>query len=153
MLSSRAELEEDADFFLCCDYLELKAFFLSYALTRSATEGLKLRTQPVLDDLDGRLLRQAPSSGQPNMRLRTTPTTRATLWAASKKRWPPAAVVRPTSYKPPADFKPSDTSQLKSGKKWEHPKFGFGSVAHVDDSGPDRKARIQFEGFGEDIIT
>jgi DNA helicase-2/ATP-dependent DNA helicase PcrA len=61
-------------------------------------------------------------------------------------------VARPTTYKPPADFKPSNTANLKEGMRVEHPKFGFGTVAHVDESGPDRKARITFTDFGEKTL-
>jgi DNA helicase-2/ATP-dependent DNA helicase PcrA len=34
----------------------------------------------------------------------------------------------------------------------EHPKFGFGKVVIVDETGADRKAKIQFEDFGEKTL-
>jgi DNA helicase-2/ATP-dependent DNA helicase PcrA len=60
--------------------------------------------------------------------------------------------VRATNYKPSPDFAPSDTSHLKEGMKVEHPKFGFGQVVKLDESGADRKARIQFDDFGEKTL-
>ena len=36
--------------------------------------------------------------------------------------------------------------------KVEHPKFGFGLVMQMDESGPDRKARISFNDFGEKTL-
>jgi DNA helicase-2/ATP-dependent DNA helicase PcrA len=57
-----------------------------------------------------------------------------------------------SSYKPSADFAPSDTSQLQQGMKVEHPKFGFGKVVGIDFSGADRKAKIMFDDFGEKTL-
>jgi DNA helicase-2/ATP-dependent DNA helicase PcrA len=57
-----------------------------------------------------------------------------------------------SSYKPSADFAPSDTSSLEEGMKVEHPKFGFGLVLQMDVSGPDRKAKIGFDDFGEKTL-
>ena len=34
----------------------------------------------------------------------------------------------------------------------KYSKFGFGDVTHVDESGPDRKARITFGGLGEKTL-
>ena len=53
---------------------------------------------------------------------------------------------------PAADFAPSDTSGLQQGMKVEHPKFGYGVVVQMDTSGADRKARIQFDNFGEKTL-
>jgi DNA helicase-2/ATP-dependent DNA helicase PcrA len=36
--------------------------------------------------------------------------------------------------------------------KVEHPKFGFGLVTKMDISGADRKAKINFEDFGEKTL-
>jgi DNA helicase-2/ATP-dependent DNA helicase PcrA len=55
-------------------------------------------------------------------------------------------------YKTPQDFTPSDTSKLKQGMKVEHPKFGFGKVTLLDVEGAQRKARVEFENFGEKTL-
>jgi DNA helicase-2/ATP-dependent DNA helicase PcrA len=62
------------------------------------------------------------------------------------------ALKAKTSYVPPADFKPSDTSYLKEGMRVEHPKFGFGMVRKMDVSGTDRKAIIEFNEVGEKTL-
>jgi DNA helicase-2/ATP-dependent DNA helicase PcrA len=36
--------------------------------------------------------------------------------------------------------------------KVEHPKFGYGVVVQMDTTGADRKARIQFDNFGEKTL-
>jgi DNA helicase-2/ATP-dependent DNA helicase PcrA len=57
-----------------------------------------------------------------------------------------------TSYRPPADFAPSDTSSLQEGMKVEHPKFGYGVVIQMDIAGADRKAKINFSDIGEKTL-
>ena len=57
-----------------------------------------------------------------------------------------------SNYKPSPDFAPSDTSGLKEGMKVEHPKFGYGVVTAMDDTGANRKARIKFSDFGEKTL-
>ncbi|MEY3186555.1 MAG: hypothetical protein RL675_379, partial [Bacteroidota bacterium] len=42
------------------------------------------------------------------------------------------AVPKPVAHQPSADFKPSDTSELKAGQKVEHLKFGFGEVLKME---------------------
>jgi len=36
--------------------------------------------------------------------------------------------------------------------KVEHPKFGFGNVAEIDNSGTSRKAKVLFDNFGEKTL-
>jgi len=56
------------------------------------------------------------------------------------------------AHTPSENFKPSDASALKTGQRVEHQKFGFGTVEALDVSGPDRKARIQFDKNGEKTL-
>jgi len=56
------------------------------------------------------------------------------------------------TYKPPANFTPSDTSNLEEDMKVEHPKFGFGKVIEIDNSGTSRKAKVEFDNFGEKTL-
>jgi DNA helicase-2/ATP-dependent DNA helicase PcrA len=60
--------------------------------------------------------------------------------------------VKPTAYKPSADFAPSDTKGLREGMKVEHPKFGFGTVTKMEEVGSERKAKINFTDFGEKTL-
>ena len=61
-------------------------------------------------------------------------------------------VNKKSSYKPPVDFTPSDTTDLKEGMKVEHPKFGFGKVLEMDENGANRKAKVNFDDFGEKTL-
>jgi DNA helicase-2/ATP-dependent DNA helicase PcrA len=53
---------------------------------------------------------------------------------------------------PAADFKPSDTSELKAGQKVEHQKFGFGEVLKMEGAAHNPIATIRFELNGEKKI-
>ena len=78
-------------------------------------------------------------------------STGASSWAKSYKK----VASKPTpksSYTPPADFKPSNTDNLQEGMKVEHPKFGFGKVIKMDESGANRKAKVAFDNFGEKTL-
>ena len=55
-------------------------------------------------------------------------------------------------HKPSADFKPSDVSDLASGMKVEHPKFGFGKVIDVEINGTSKKANIDFDVHGQKTL-
>jgi DNA helicase-2/ATP-dependent DNA helicase PcrA len=49
-------------------------------------------------------------------------------------------------------FAPSDTSNLTDGMKVEHPKFGYGKVVVIENSGANRKAKVNFDNFGEKTL-
>ena len=69
-----------------------------------------------------------------------------------KKTTASQVVKSKSNYKPPADFQPSDTSNLEKGMKVEHPKFGYGMVEAIDESGANRKAKVNFDDFGEKTL-
>jgi DNA helicase-2/ATP-dependent DNA helicase PcrA len=75
-----------------------------------------------------------------------------TLVNGIKKTISSAPTIKASGYKAPVDFAPSDTSGLQAGMKVEHPKFGFGRVTEMDFTGPDRKAKINFDDFGEKTL-
>jgi DNA helicase-2/ATP-dependent DNA helicase PcrA len=55
-------------------------------------------------------------------------------------------------HKPSADFVPSDTSNLQTGQKVEHLKFGFGEVVKIEGSAHNPVATVKFEHAGEKKI-
>ena len=55
-------------------------------------------------------------------------------------------------HKVSAGFEPSDTSGLDAGMKVEHPKFGYGKVVAIENSGANRKAKVTFNNFGEKTL-
>jgi DNA helicase-2/ATP-dependent DNA helicase PcrA len=152
MLSSRADLEEERRLFYVAITRAQKGLFLSYALTRYRFGRLKnCEPSRFLDDVDQSFIKvSAKFAG-----LESSPPTSdyaKTLVNGIKKTISSAPVIKSSGYKAPSDFAPSDTSGLKEGMKVEHPKFGFGLVTQMDYSGPDRKAKINFEDFGEKTL-
>lgn len=152
MLSSRAELEEERRLFYVAITRAQKGLFLSYALTRYRFGRLKnCEPSRFLDDVDQSFIKVSTKfSG-----LESTPPSSdyaKTLVNGIRKTISSAPAVKASAYKAPADFAPSDTSGLKEGMKVEHPKFGFGMVTQMDYSGPDRKAKINFDDFGEKTL-
>ena len=152
MLSSRADLEEERRLFYVAITRAQKGLFLSYALTRYRFGRLKnCEPSRFLDDVDQSFIKVSTKfSG-----LESTPPSSGyakTLVNGIRKTISSAPAVKASGYKAPADFAPSDTSGLREGMKVEHPKFGFGMVTQMDYSGPDRKAKINFDDFGEKTL-
>jgi DNA helicase-2/ATP-dependent DNA helicase PcrA len=152
MISSRAELEEERRLFYVAITRAEKRLFLSYALTRYRFGRLKnCEPSRFLDDIDQSFIKVSSKfsgleSAPPSDYAKKLVTgIKKTITSA-----PPAQ--KPTNYKAPADFVPSDTSRLKEGMKVEHPKFGFGTVLQMDMSGADRKAKINFTEIGEKTL-
>lgn len=48
------------------------------------------------------------------------------------------------------DFKPDDPELIEAGMQVEHRQFGPGEVLSVEGSSPNRKARVRFNGLGEE---
>ena len=153
MLSSRADLEEERRLFYVAITRAQKHLFFSYALTRYRYGRLKnCEPSRFLDDVDQRYIKVSTKLAG----LESVPPSSQyakNLVNGIKKTVSSAPVAKSaTSYKAPADFMPSDTSGLQTGMKVEHPKFGFGTVVHMDMSGADRKAKIEFSEVGEKTL-
>ncbi len=151
MLSSRSELEEERRLFYVAITRAQKKLFLSYALSRYRFGRLKnCEPSRFLDDIDSRYLKVSTKFGGhdsvPN------PNYAKSFVTGMKKTISSQPVVKQTAYKPAADFTPSDTKELKEGMKVEHPKFGFGMVVKMEEVGTERKAKINFNDFGEKTL-
>mgnify|MGYP002785446136 CR=1 FL=1 len=152
MLSSRADLEEERRLFYVAITRAQKKLFLSYALTRYRFGRLKnCEPSRFLDDVDQRLVKASTKFNTVESAPPIPHFTRSFV-EGMKKTISSQAVPKPSAYKTPADFKPSDTSGLQEGMKVEHPKFGFGTVTKMEQAGPERKARILFADFGEKTL-
>ena len=154
MLSSRAELEEERRLFYVAITRAQKKLFLSYALTRYRYGRLKnCEPSRFLDDVDGRYVKVTARQGfyESNKTAGNGDYARSLVRGIKKTVASTPVSTRP-AYVAPADFAPSDTSGLAQGMKVEHPKFGYGIVVQMDTSGADRKARIQFDNFGEKTL-
>lgn len=153
MLSSRAELEEERRLFYVAITRAQKKLFLSYALTRYRFGRLKnCEPSRFLDDVDSRYLKVSSKFNTYESSPGTSNYAKSLVNGIKKTVASTPAAPKPSSYKAPADFKPSDTSALEEGMKVEHPKFGFGTVVQMDLAGADRKAKIHFAEVGEKTL-
>jgi DNA helicase II / ATP-dependent DNA helicase PcrA len=153
MLSSRADLEEERRLFYVAITRAKHKLFLSYALTRYRYGRLKsCEPSRFLDDVDSRFIKTSTKFRGSEAVVQSTSHYAKAFVSGMRRSQATQPVVRPIAYKPPLDFKPSNTSDLRAGMKVEHPKFGFGDVTQVDESGPDRKARITFGVLGEKTL-
>lgn len=152
MLSSRADLEEERRLFYVAITRAQTKLFLCYALTRYRFGRLKnCEPSRFLDDVDQRLMKVSSKFNTVESVAPNPQFTRQFV-AGMQKTVRSQAVPKASAYKPPTDFKPSDTSGLQEGMKVEHPKFGFGTVIKLEQMGPERKALILFADFGEKTL-
>jgi DNA helicase-2/ATP-dependent DNA helicase PcrA len=153
MLSSRAELEEERRLFYVAITRAKKKLFLSYALTRYRFGRLKnCEPSRFLDDVDSRYVKTSAKFASTAYVPQSNSDFARSFVSGIKKSVAKQPVTRPATYKPSINFKPSNTSNLREGMRVEHPKFGFGAVTQIDETGPDRKARISFNDFGEKTL-
>ncbi len=152
MLSSRAELEEERRLFYVAITRAEKKLFISYALTRYRFGRLKnCEPSRFLDDVDAKFIKTSTKFGGIES-VAPNPNFAKTFVSGIKKSVSSQPVVRPTTYKVSSDFVPSDTASLQAGMRVEHPKFGFGTVAKMEQMGVERKAMINFNDFGEKTL-
>jgi DNA helicase-2/ATP-dependent DNA helicase PcrA len=153
MISSRAELEEERRLFYVAITRAEKRLFLSYALTRYRFGRLKnCEPSRFLDDIDQSFIKVSTKFQGLESAPPPTDYAKKLVTGIKKTITSSPTAQKPTAYKAPADFVPSDTSALKEGMKVEHPKFGFGTVLQMDMSGADRKAKINFTEIGEKTL-
>ena len=152
MMSSRAELEEERRLFYVAITRAKKRLFLSYALSRYRYGHLRnCEPSRFLDDVDGRFIRTSQRFTPTEIPSLSPNYTKNFVSGLRKTNSQQPTPVK-SSYKPSADFKPSDTGKLEAGMQVEHPKFGMGKVISVDANGAERKARITFNDFGEKTL-
>ena len=148
MLNSRAELEEERRLFYVAITRAKQNLYLSYAISRYRFGRLKsCEPSRFLDDIDPDFIKKTrsihASIGKPKMQ---SGYARSFVESIQHKKNNKQRRVKP--YTPSSDFKPSDTSVLKSGMRVEHPKFGYGTVTDMDREGSNLKAKVEFENFG-----
>ena len=154
MLSSRADLEEERRLFYVAITRSQTKLALSYALTRYRFGRLKnCEPSRFLEEIPPEYIEVSkkynhhepmiPNSGRTSSFIKNLQNNR-------KVKQRPSSSVK--SYVPPADFIPSDTSSLSVGMKVEHPKFGYGKVVAMDENGAGRKAKVNFDNFGEKTL-
>lgn len=153
MLNSRADLEEERRLFYVAITRAKNKLTLSYALNRYRFGRLKnCEPSRFLDEVDPAFLKvnRKYSSSEP-----ATPSTSYFAKNFVKQQKATNQTKKFTAapaHTPSEDFKPSDTSGLTAGMKVEHPKFGFGQVIELDDSGSNKKAKVNFDKVGEKTL-
>ncbi len=162
MLSSRADLEEERRLFYVAITRAQKKLFLSYALTRYRYGRLKnCEPSRFIEEIDPVFIKvdRKWSSGKPASmtgRAGGTHNTSGVSYAKNLVSGIQKRNLKPINgsiqHKPSENFSPSDTSKLEQGMKVEHPKFGYGKVVMLDQEGAQRKARVEFENFGEKTL-
>jgi DNA helicase II / ATP-dependent DNA helicase PcrA len=146
MLSSRADLEEERRLFYVAITRAQKHLTVSYSNTRYRFGRLKpCEPSRFLTEFDPQFLNIS-------RRQVIKPAEKPNIIQKPKAFNSPVNSRPKTNYIPTADFKPSDTSNLLTGMKVEHPKFGFGIVKAMDIEGTDRKAIIDFNGVEKTLI-
>jgi DNA helicase-2/ATP-dependent DNA helicase PcrA len=146
MLSSRADLEEERRLFYVAITRAQKHLTVSYSNTRYRFGRLKpCEPSRFLTEFDPQFLNISK-------RQVAQPVEKPNIIQKPKAFNSPVNSRPKLNYIPTADFKPSDTSNLLTGMKVEHPKFGFGIVKGMDIAGTDRKAIIDFNGIEKTLI-
>jgi DNA helicase-2/ATP-dependent DNA helicase PcrA len=144
MLTSRADLEEERRLFYVAITRAEKRLTLSYATSRYQWGNLRsCEKSRFVDEIDTKFISFMAGDGGSVFEK-----------VLKRKSNLVQAPVRKTgsTYTPPADFEPSDTSGLREGMRVEHPKFGFGVVSKMDTQGNSSKAIISFDEAGEKTL-
>lgn len=154
MLSSRADLEEERRLFYVAITRTQKKLFLSYALTRYRYGRLKsCEPSRFIEEIDPVFIKvdRKWSSGKfsGTTPLNTVSNNYAKTLVTGIQRQNLRPLNGNTQITTSKSFTPSDTSMLQEGMKVEHPKFGYGMVIKLDQEGGQKKARVNFENFGE----
>ncbi len=151
MLASRQDLEEERRLFYVAITRSMKKLTLSYALTRYRFGRLKnCEPSRFLEEIDPAYMMVNKELGSRSP-VGDTKHARVLLNSIQRDRQR-TSTRQKSNYKASPDFAPSDTSQLTSGMKVEHPKFGFGRVDNIDHQGANRKAKVIFDDVGEKTL-
>src|SRR6476661_4229097 len=151
MITSRADLEEERRLFYVAITRAEKKLTLSYATSRYQWGNLRsCEKSRFLDEIDPQYInfKFAPATGPGSGE---SPFQHVFERRSNLVATPPRKLAA-TKYVAPADFKPSDTSNLQTGQRVEHPKFGFGTVSQLENQQGTTKATIQFEEVGEKVL-
>jgi DNA helicase-2/ATP-dependent DNA helicase PcrA len=163
-INTREELEEERRLFYVAITRAKAKLWLTYANNRYRFGNLTQNDPSrFIDELPDERLDKSFAGG--NMRNNQTNNWNAfdkpKYEFTNKKKEPvkekPAylvstPVIKIKEHIPSADFAPSDTSNLQTGQKIEHQKFGFGEVIKMEGAAHNPVATVKFEHNGEKKI-
>jgi DNA helicase-2/ATP-dependent DNA helicase PcrA len=163
-INTREELEEERRLFYVAITRAKAKLWLTYANTRYRFGNLvQNEASRFIDELPGERLDKSFASG--NMRNNQTshwnPFDKPKYEFSNNKKEPvrekPAylvstPVIKIKEHVPTEGFAPSDTSNLQTGQKIEHQKFGFGEVIKMEGAAHNPVATVKFEHNGEKKI-
>jgi DNA helicase-2/ATP-dependent DNA helicase PcrA len=154
MLNSRTDLEEERRLFYVAITRAEKKVILCHALSRYKFGRIQ-NNEPsrFIDEIDAAFINSSSKHHTVN-NMSTAPSSQyaKNLVQGIKAQQQRSGSNAKTSYVPSANFEPSDTSNLEEGMKVEHPKFGFGKVITIDVNGANKKAKVNFDNFGEKTL-
>lgn len=151
MLASRSDLEEERRLFYVAITRAEQSLTLSYALTRYRYGRLKnCEPSRFIEEIDPKYLNVNKRLGSRLNSGSDTNHARVLINSVKKNHKTGAATKKVHQVSP--DFKPSDTRNLDRGMRVEHPKFGLGKVEQVETQGANRKAKVNFQDFGEKTL-
>jgi DNA helicase-2/ATP-dependent DNA helicase PcrA len=163
-INTREELEEERRLFYVAITRAKQKLWLTYANTRYRFGNLS-QNEPsrFIDELPDEHIDKAFAGG--NMRNNQTNHWNAFdkpkyQFGGNRKETrseKPAylvstPVIKVKEHIPSPDFAPSDTSNLQTGQKIEHQKFGFGEVIKMEGAAHNPIATVKFENNGEKKI-
>ena len=157
MISSRADLEEERRLFYVAVTRAEKKLYLSHASSRYRFGRLESNEPSrFIEEIDPSFIKRNQKFNLTSSINSSNTTAEENGYAQNlvrglRKQQQQDKAVKST-YTPPADFQPSDTSHLEEGMKVEHPKFGFGKVKSIEEKGTNRKAKVHFDNFGEKTL-
>ena len=164
-INTREELEEERRLFYVAVTRAKKKLWLTYANTRYRFGNLTQNDPSrFIDELPEERLDRSFAGG--NMRNNQTNHRNYFSNPAFNKQPEPARkqptekpaylitsnVVKVKEHIPTEGFAPSDTSNLQTGQKVEHQKFGFGEVMKMEGAAHNPVATVKFEHNGEKKI-
>lgn len=154
MTNSRTDLEEERRLFYVAITRAEKKVFLCHALSRYKFGRIQ-NNEPsrFIEEIDSSFINSNSKHHTVNS-MNTVPTSQyaKNLVQGIKNQQQKANINVKNTYVSSANFEPSDTSALEEGMNVEHPKFGFGKVITIDISGASRKAKVNFDNFGEKTL-
>jgi DNA helicase-2/ATP-dependent DNA helicase PcrA len=150
MLNSREDLEEERRLFYVAITRAKEKLHMTYALNRYRFGRLNIcEPSRFLNEVDTQYINVSRKYSSDFHEERDRYDQRVNFNNLIQKKKLKKVPARPVSN---PNFVASDTTGLTEGMTVEHPKFGYGTVTHMDTDGANRKAKVKFNDFGEKTL-